>query len=90
LDERYADKEVERRPDGSWVYPYFQESFDPAQRDVNDTNRGLLRCMKDGVPVGVLVQTKSKPRSEYLVLGLALVREWQAGYFILEGYRSLQ
>jgi hypothetical protein len=86
LDGPYADKDVERRPDGSWVYPYFQENPDPSQRDSEATNRGLMKCMSDGVPVGVLMQTKPKPGVEYLVLGLASVTEWQAGYFILEGF----
>jgi len=43
---------VQWRPDGSWVYPYFQENRDPAQRDKEATNRGLVKCMSDGVPVG--------------------------------------
>ncbi len=75
LDSPYADKEVQRRPDGSWAYPYFQENPDPAQRDKEATNRGLVRCMYDGVPVGVLLQTKPKPGVEYEVIGLALVSE---------------
>jgi putative restriction endonuclease len=86
LDSPYADKEILRRPDGSWVYPYFQENADPAQRDRMFTNRGLVRCMEDGVPIGVLVQAKPKPGVEYDVLGLAMVRAWEAGYFILEGF----
>jgi hypothetical protein len=86
LDGPYADKEIERRSDGSWVYPYFQENPDPSQRDREATNRGLMKCMSDGVPVGVLMQTKPKPGVEYLVLGLASVTEWRAGYFILEGF----
>ena len=45
-----------------------------------------MKCMSDGVPVGVLLQTKPKPGVEYLILGLATVTEWQAGYFILEGF----
>lgn len=86
LDSEYADKDVVRRPDGSWVYPYFQENSDPSQRDRMFTNRGLVRCMNDGVPVGVLVQTKPKPGVKYKVLGLAVVRDWRDGYFILEGF----
>lgn len=86
LDSPYADKEVVRRPDGSWVYPYFQENNDPAQRDKEATNRGLMQCLADGVPIGVLIQTKPKPGVEYLVLGLAAVTEWKDGYFILEGF----
>jgi hypothetical protein len=86
LESPYADKEVQRRPDGSWVYPYFQENRDPTQRDNEATNRGLVKCMNDGVPVGVLLQTKPKPGVEYEVLGLAKVSEWKDGYFILEGF----
>jgi len=88
LDSPYADKEVQRRPDGSWVYPYFQENQDPKQRDKEATNRGLIRCMNDGVPVGVLLQTKPKPGVEYQVIGLATVSEWRNGYFILEGFST--
>ena len=88
LESPYADKEVQRRPDGSWVYPYFQENRDPTQRDREATNRGLVKCMNDGVPVGVLLQTKPKPGVEYEVLGLATVSEWKDGYFILEGFSS--
>jgi len=86
LDSPYADKEVIRRPDGSWVYPYFQENPYPAERDREFTNRGLVKCMDDAVPVGVLLQVKPKPGVEYDILGLALVTEWKDGYFILEGF----
>lgn len=84
----YADGEVERRADGSWRYEYFQENPNPAQRDREATNRGLMKCMEDGVPVGVLLQTKGKPGVEYEVLGLALVTDWQNGYFTLEGFAA--
>jgi hypothetical protein len=86
LKSPYADKEVQRRSNGSWVYPYFQENHDPAKRDNEATNRGLMNCMSDGVPVGVLLQSKPKPGVEYEVLGLAVVSEWKDGYFILEGF----
>lgn len=86
LDGPYADKEVERRPDGSWAYSYFQENPNPAERDKEATNRGLVLCMKQGIPVGVLLQNKPKPGVTYEVLGLAAVTEWKDGYFILEGY----
>jgi putative restriction endonuclease len=85
LDSPYADKEVVRRDDGSWVYPYFQENADPSQRDTEATNRGLIKCMEEGIPVGVLMQSKPKPGVEYNVLGLATVAEWRDGYFILAG-----
>jgi putative restriction endonuclease len=55
----YADKEVVRRDDGSWVYPYFRENADPSQRDREATNRGLMKCMEEGIPVGVLIRAKA-------------------------------
>lgn len=85
LDSPYADKEVVLRLDGSWVYPYYQENPNPAHRDREATNRGLMKCMEDDVPVGVLLQVKPKPGVEYQVLGLARVSDWSNGYFILEG-----
>jgi putative restriction endonuclease len=44
--------------------------------------------MNDGVPVGVLLQTKPKLGVEYKVAGLATVSEWRNGYFVLEGFSS--
>lgn len=88
LESPYADKELQRRADGSWVYPYFQENQDPKQRDKEATNRGLVKCMSDGIPIGVLLQTKPKPGVEYQVVGLATVSEWRNGYFILEGFSA--
>jgi putative restriction endonuclease len=47
------------------------------------TNRGLIRCMEDEVPVGVLVQVSRAPTA-YLVVGLAQVTSWEAGSFALK------
>ncbi len=69
----YADREPVERPDGSWTYEYFQEGADPARRDRDFTNRGLLACADEGVPIAVLRQTRGKPNSRYKVLGLAKV-----------------
>jgi hypothetical protein len=70
LDGPYADKDVEWRPDGSWVYPYFQENPDPAQRNREATNRGLMQCMEDSVPIGVLLQTSLSRVSSTTCSGL--------------------
>lgn len=86
LNSPYADKEIVLRSDGSWLYPYFQENPDPLERDREATNRGLIRCMEDGIPVGVLIQSKPKPSVEYHIVGLAKVIDWRDGYFFLEGY----
>ena len=86
LDSPYANKEIVSRPDGSWLYPYFQENPDPKARDHEATNRGLMNCLRDGVPIGVMIQTKPKPGVEYLVVGLGVVIDWKDGYFIIEQY----
>jgi hypothetical protein len=81
----YADRDPVYREDGSWLYSYFQENNDPAARDREFTNRGLMACLRDRVPIGVIRQTSPKPNSRYQILGLAFVSNWEDGYFFLEG-----
>jgi putative restriction endonuclease len=85
-DGPYPDKDVEHRPDGSWVLHYFQENPNPEKRDREATNRGLMKCMADGVPVGALIKRKGKPGVTYEVLGLGLVTGWEEGFFMIEGF----
>lgn len=85
----YADAEPELRNDGSWGYRYLQEGRDPGDRDRYFTNRGLMACMDDGVPVGVLRQVSSRPKSRYVVLGLGRVTSWDKGWFTLSGPHAL-
>jgi putative restriction endonuclease len=81
----YADAEPALQSDGSWHYQYFQEGTDPSRRDDYYTNVGLMACVRDQVPIGVLRQTSEEP-ARYKVMGLAWVREWREdGYFILDG-----
>ncbi len=68
-----------------WVGParYHQEG--PTTVDApfpSYPNDGLIQCMKDGVPVGVLVQVSKAP-SIYTVIGLARVTGWEEGSFLL-------
>ncbi|WP_027257810.1 HNH endonuclease [Leisingera aquimarina] len=84
-DGPYPDREVQYRPDGSWVCQYFQENPDPSLRDNYYTNKGLMLCMEHEVPVGFLIKRKSKPGVEYDVLGLGFVTSWDEGYFTIEG-----
>jgi putative restriction endonuclease len=86
LNGPYPDREPIWRPDGTWLYSYFQEGEDPEGRDKAYTNRGLIACWQDTVPIGVLRQVKGKPRPLYQVLGLAIVAGWDGGYFSLEGF----
>lgn len=86
LKSRYPEKGPEFRKDGTWIYGYFQENDDPEARDSMFTNRALMRCWKDSVPIGVMRQTSPKPVVRYEVLGLALVTGWDGGYFFFEGF----
>lgn len=86
LSGEYPDKAPIYRADGSWLYEYFQENPDPAQRDAEYTNRAMMKCIRDGVPVGVMIQTKPKPGAEYRIMGLAYVTGWDDGFFFLESY----
>ena len=48
-------------------------------------NGGLMRCIADRVPVGVLrEQAPPSHRTQYDVLGLALPVRWSDGYFFFE------
>jgi hypothetical protein len=82
----YPDHEPEMKADGTWSYVYHQENRDPTERDSEYTNIGLLECIKDSVPVGVIYQVKKKPAPRYQVLGVALVTRWNQGYFYLAGF----
>jgi hypothetical protein len=85
LDSPYPDGKVLRRADGSWSLAYHQENRNPANRDAEYTNRGLMRCISDRIPIGVLRERKAiGGGSEYDVLGLAIPVRWYDGYFFLE------
>lgn len=86
LNSTYPDRDPVIRPDGTWIYQYFQEGNDPEARDEIFTNRSLMACWRDRVPVGVMRQTRGKPNVRYHVLGAALVAGWEDGYFYFEGF----
>jgi putative restriction endonuclease len=61
LGSPYADGVPVPTSGGGWLLSYHQEGTDPAERDKQYTNRGLMRCISDRVPVGVL--RERRPRS---------------------------
>jgi hypothetical protein len=54
LHSEYDDGGIVPSPSGGWTLRYFQEGLDPAARDRLAGNRGLMKCVQDRVPVGVL------------------------------------
>jgi putative restriction endonuclease len=86
LNSPYHDTAPSPRPDGTWSYSYYQEKDNPADRDSVYTNRALLACCEDTVPIGVMRQVSSRPQNRYHIDGLALVTNWEEGYFHLEGF----
>lgn len=67
------------------ILQYHQENADPASRDMARANRGLMRCIADRVPVGVLrEQAPARHHTRYDVLGLALPVTWEDGRFYFE------
>ncbi|WP_167288712.1 HNH endonuclease [Nocardioides seonyuensis] len=89
LDSPYPDGDVYDRDDGTWFFAYHQENSDPAQRDREYTNLGLLRCIEDRIPVGVLRERvpDTNNRDKYDILGLAVPTGWADGFFSFEGVR---
>jgi hypothetical protein len=82
----YGDQPPVEHPDGSWTYRYAPEG----RRDVADmslaTNQSLLKCLSDGVPVGVLLEKEiGVGRRAYEIRGLAFVESFDGTHFRLKG-----
>ncbi|MCI4335986.1 MAG: HNH endonuclease [Thermoplasmata archaeon] len=82
----YPDKDVVPQSDGSWVYLYSPEGREGKIDLSLDTNKGLLKCMTDRVPIGVFRQAESESgKTRYRVLGLAYVEKLEGDHFVLRG-----
>lgn len=77
----YLDSSVVNLPNGDWVYRYHRES---GSAGAPHRNQGLLNCMKDDVPVGVLIQHLPKPNTTYWVGGLGRITWFDGEFFTLE------
>ena len=85
LGSPYADGVPVPTAGGGWLLSYHQEGTDPADRDRQYTNRGLMRCIDERIPVGALRElAPARHRTQYEVLGLAVPVKWSDGYFFLE------
>ena len=79
----YADRQMASVGD-AWKYEYHQEGHVGELRRIS-TNQGLISCLRDAVPVGVLRQVEDSGSAKYLVLGLAYVEGFCGGFFHLRG-----
>ena len=86
----YDDGTPVPTPGGGWLLSYHQEGTSPVDRDRLSANRGLMRCIEDRIPVGVLQALgPARHRSQYQVLGLAMPVRWADGHFFLESLDPL-
>jgi predicted restriction endonuclease len=51
-------------------------------------NSGLINCMQDGVPVGVLIQQTGKPNVTYWVVGLGRISRFDGDWFTIEQWET--
>jgi putative restriction endonuclease len=65
--------------DGRWEISYAQEGNNPYLF----TNKGLIACLNDDVPIGVLQQVRDGSSLNYQVLGLGRVVAFNAGQFVI-------
>ncbi|WP_448167974.1 HNH endonuclease [Burkholderia ambifaria] len=73
---------VSELSDGSWQLHYAQEGSDPSYF----TNRALAACMRDSIPIGVMIQVMPKPNPQYKVLGLGQVIDWNESTFTIRQF----
>lgn len=83
LNSPYGDVPIATLANGDWVYRYHREDG----KDMH-TNKGLLKCMQDRVPVGVLIQVAPKPNVQYFVAGLGRITQFQDPWFDLVNWQS--
>ena len=85
LHNRYDDREPspEKRT-RSWTYYYCPEQQHGKDFKSLSTNKALMACCEDQVPVGVLVQVSGKPNVTYRILGVAIVSSWNDKHFVLK------
>ena len=84
INSPYADGVPVPTPGVAGCCSITRQNATPAGRDPS-ANQGLMQCIADRVPVGVLrEQAPPRHRTQYDVLGLALPVRWSDGRFYFE------
>lgn len=81
----YGDIPIATLPNGDWVYRYHKEEGENLR-----TNLGLQLCMRDRIPVGVLIQVSPKPKVEYFVAGLGRITHYADPWFDVVNWNSVE
>ena len=85
-DGPYRDGSIQFRADGTWSFRYNEETNPSRAASELFTNQGLMHCISDGVPVGVIIKTSLGTNGvEYEIGGLGLPASYVDGYFLIEG-----
>lgn len=83
---RYADSiPTIESPDGQWTLQYNAEDSRGEIHPDQWTNRSLLRCRDDKVPIAVFREVVGERRKAYKILGIAFVTGWDGRHFTLSG-----
>ena len=85
LNGPYDDQLIELDA-GKFTLKYYQENLTAHKRDLEYTNIAMNKCINDVVPVGVFIQRKSKPNPIYEVMGPAIIKKWEKGFYALNGF----
>ena len=89
IQANYPDRKPVHNDNGSWTYEYFQEGYDLARPKDLYTNKAMIKCQEDKVPIGVILQLKKKPNPQYEYLGCAIVAyRKESGHFLLLGFNK--
>lgn len=84
LQSPYGDIPIQTLSNGDWVYRYHREDGEN-----KGTNRGLIKCMEQGIPIGVIIQVQGKPNVRYFVAGLGLITQFNDPWFDLVNWQAL-
>lgn len=68
----YDNKKVVERPDGTWILEYKAQVTHGEKRHQDLFNVEMMNCLRDGIPIGVMVKTDDG----YLVKGLAFIENY--------------
>ena len=78
----YNDQ-IHQHKNGKISLKYFQENKNLRERDLEYTNIGLKECMRQTIPIGIIVQTDIKPNSKYKIAGTGIIKKWEEGYYFI-------